>query len=134
MILQREKEKLLNRIIQLEKQLDAKQTLELEIEQLRGTLNVMKHMVDDGDVDVLKNVEVILKQLREKEGELEHLEALNQALIVQERKSNVELQDARKELISVSSLPLLQLSEVMQKGTVIMPDEIKCCLFTNSSY
>ncbi|KAG6665792.1 protein INVOLVED IN DE NOVO 2-like [Carya illinoinensis] len=96
----RQKEKLHNRIIQLEKQLDAKQALELEIEQLRGTLNVMKHMVDDGDVDVLKNVETILKQLREKEGELEDLEDLNQALIVKERKSNDELQGARKELIN----------------------------------
>ncbi|KAG2730293.1 hypothetical protein I3760_01G285600 [Carya illinoinensis] len=96
----RQKEKLHNRIILLEKQLDAKQALELEIEGLRGQLNVMKHMGDDEDVEVLMKVEAILKQLREKEGELEHLEALNQALIVQERKSNVELQDARKELIS----------------------------------
>ncbi|KAF5467317.1 hypothetical protein F2P56_017151 [Juglans regia] len=96
----RQKEKLHNRIILLEKQLDAKQALELEIEGLRGQLNVMKHMGDDEDVEVLIKVEAVLKQLREKEGELDHLEALNQALIVQERKSNVELQDARKELIS----------------------------------
>jgi len=41
--------------------------------------------------------------LREKEGELNDLEALNQTLIVRERKSNDELQDARKELINVSS-------------------------------
>jgi len=50
--IQRQKEKLHNRIIQLEKQLDAKQALELEIEQLRGQLNVMKHMGDDGDVGI----------------------------------------------------------------------------------
>ncbi|XP_059455893.1 protein INVOLVED IN DE NOVO 2 [Corylus avellana] len=96
----RQKEKLHNRIIQLEKQLDAKQALELEIEQLRGQLNVMKHMGDDGDVEVLQKVEAILKQLREREGELEDLEDLNQTLIVKERKSNDELQEARKELIS----------------------------------
>jgi hypothetical protein len=80
--------------------------LELEIEQLRGQLNVMKHMGDDGDVEVLQKVEAILKQLREREGELEDLEDLNQTLIVKERKSNDELQEARKELISVCSFPL----------------------------
>lgn len=66
----------------------------------------MKHMGDDGDVEVLQKVEAILKQLREREGELEHLEDLNQTLIVKERKSNDELQEARKELISVCSFPL----------------------------
>ncbi|KAB1217858.1 hypothetical protein CJ030_MR3G014732 [Morella rubra] len=99
----RQKEKLHNRIIQLEKQLDAKQALELEIEQLRGALNVMKHIGDDGDdgdVEVLENIDAILKQLREKEGELGDLESLNQTLIVMERKSNDELQEARKELIN----------------------------------
>ena len=59
----------------------------------------MKHMGDDGDVEILEKVDTILKQLREKEGELEDLEALNQTLIVKERKSNDELQEARKELL-----------------------------------
>jgi hypothetical protein len=103
--IQRQKEELHNRIIQLEKKLDAKQALELEIERLRGTLSVMKHMGDDGDVEVLEKVDALLKQLREKEGELEDLEALNQTLIVKERKSNDELQEARKELINVSVFP-----------------------------
>lgn len=40
-LFQRQKEDLHKRIIQLEKQLDAKQAIELEIEQLRGSLNVM---------------------------------------------------------------------------------------------
>ncbi|KAJ8760358.1 hypothetical protein K2173_012608 [Erythroxylum novogranatense] len=97
---QRQKEELHNKIIQLENQLDAKQALELEIEQLRGKLNVMKHMGGDGDVDVLSKIDTIMKDLREKEGELEDLETLNQNLIVQERKSNDELQEARKELIN----------------------------------
>lgn len=96
----KQKENLHRRIIQLEKQLDAKQALELEIERLRGTLNVMKHMGDDGDMEILKKMDSMLKVLREKEGELEDLEALNQTLIVKERKSNDELQEARKELIS----------------------------------
>ncbi|XP_059666280.1 protein INVOLVED IN DE NOVO 2-like [Cornus florida] len=96
----RQKEDLHKRIIQLEKQLDAKQALELEIERLRGTLNVMQHMGDDGDLEVLKKVEEMHENLREKEGDLDDLEALNQTLIVKERKSNDELQEARKELIN----------------------------------
>ncbi|KAJ6768033.1 PROTEIN INVOLVED IN DE NOVO 2-RELATED [Salix koriyanagi] len=96
----RQKEELHNRIIKLEKQLDTKQALELEIERLRGALNVMKHMEDDGDVEVLRKMDAIIKKLIEKEGELNDLDALNQTLIVRERKSNDELQEARKELIS----------------------------------
>lgn len=95
----REKENLHTRILQLEKQLDAKQALELEIERLKGNLNVMRYMGGDEDVEVKERVEAMVKNLEEREGELENLEALNQALIVKERKSNDELQEARKELI-----------------------------------
>ncbi|KAK9138488.1 hypothetical protein Sjap_009082 [Stephania japonica] len=94
----REKEELHKRILQLEKQLDAKQALELEIEGLRGSLNVMKHMSED-DSEVKKKVEEIHNSLKEKESELEDLEDLNQTLIVKERMSNDELQEAKKELI-----------------------------------
>ncbi|GFQ06837.1 protein involved in de novo 2 [Phtheirospermum japonicum] len=97
---QKEKEKLHKRIILLEKQLDAKQAVQLEIEQLRGKLNVVKHMGDEGDLEVLNKVEMLLKSMREKEGELEDLESLNQTLIVQERMKNDELQDARKEMVN----------------------------------
>ena len=50
-----------------------------------------------------KKVDTTLKDLREKEGDLEDLEALNQTLIVKERKSNDKLQETRKELINVIS-------------------------------
>ncbi|KAL6526704.1 hypothetical protein OROGR_015794 [Orobanche gracilis] len=96
----KEKEKLHKKIILLEKQLDAKQAVQLEIEQLRGKLNVVKHMGDAGDLEVLNKVEILLKGMREKEGELEELESLNQTLIVQERMKNDELQDARKEMVN----------------------------------
>ncbi|KAF3434459.1 hypothetical protein FNV43_RR25562 [Rhamnella rubrinervis] len=86
----------------LEKKLDIQQAIELEIERLRGTLNVMRHMGADGDEEVMKMVEVILIETRMKEGEFDDLEALNQTLIVKEHKSNDELQDARQELINVS--------------------------------
>lgn len=97
---QREKEDALKKILHLEKQLDAKQALELEIEQLKGKLQVLKHMEGDDDT-VQKKVLEMIKELEEKEGEMGDLEALNQTLIVKERKSNDELQDARKELIVV---------------------------------
>ncbi|KAL1166406.1 hypothetical protein V6Z11_A06G195400 [Gossypium hirsutum] len=96
----RQKEELHNRIIQLEKQLAQKQALELEIEQLRGSMNVIRELGDEDDDIVLTIIEASFKELREKERELEDLEALNQTLIVSERKSNNELQEARKELIN----------------------------------
>ncbi|XP_026377419.1 protein INVOLVED IN DE NOVO 2-like [Papaver somniferum] len=96
----REKENLHSRILALEKQLDAKQALELEIERLKGNLNVLKHMEGDEDEAFNKKMDEMSKNLKEKEGELESLEDLNQALVVKERKSNDELQEARKELIS----------------------------------
>lgn len=57
---------------------------------------------DDSDIEVLQKMDSIIKDLREKECELQDLDALNQTLVVKERKSNDELQDARKELINVS--------------------------------
>ncbi|KAK3017534.1 hypothetical protein RJ639_007209 [Escallonia herrerae] len=96
----REKELLHKRIIELEKKLDAKQALELEIEHMRGALQVMKHMGDDGETNVKKQIEDIQRDLLDKEEELEGLEALNQALVIKERKTNDELQDAQKELIT----------------------------------
>lgn len=99
--LQRDKELLHKKIIELEVKLDQKQALELQIECLRGAVEVMKHMTEGSENDE-KKLESIEEELQEKEDELEGLESLNQALIVKERKTNDELQEARKELISVS--------------------------------
>ncbi|XP_057967464.1 factor of DNA methylation 1 isoform X2 [Malania oleifera] len=95
----KEREEALNKILQLEKQLDAKQMLEMEIEELKGKLQVMKHMGDDDDAGIKKKMEEMTKELEEKIGEMDDLESLNQALITKERQSNDELQEARKELI-----------------------------------
>ncbi|KAL5814473.1 hypothetical protein ACOSQ4_025114 [Xanthoceras sorbifolium] len=95
-----EKEKLDKQIIELQKKLDAKQAIELEIERMRGALQVMKHMGSDEDMEVEKNIDAIQRELLEKEEEYEEMEQLNQALIIKERKINDELQDARKELIN----------------------------------
>ncbi|KAM7501892.1 hypothetical protein LguiB_000796 [Lonicera macranthoides] len=95
----REKERAHRKIIELEKQLDAKQALELEIERMKGALPVMEHMGDNGDAEVLKRLVAIRQKLEEKQEELSHLEELNRALLIKELTSNDELQQARKELI-----------------------------------
>ncbi|CAN1238061.1 Factor of DNA methylation 1 [Linum grandiflorum] len=71
----------------------------MEIQELKGKLNVMKHLEDQDDAAVKKT-------MKEYNDELEHVESLNQTLIVKERQSNDELQEARKRLIQV----MLQLS------------------------
>ncbi|GAB2300531.1 hypothetical protein Dimus_034571 [Dionaea muscipula] len=95
----REKEKLHDKIIDLERKLDQKQTLELEIERMRGAIQVMQHMGDEGDLENKEKMQDIEKEMKEKEEELEAMEDLNQTLIVKERKSNDELQEARKALV-----------------------------------
>uniref|UniRef100_A0A0D9YQM7 Factor of DNA methylation 1-5/IDN2 domain-containing protein n=1 Tax=Oryza glumipatula TaxID=40148 RepID=A0A0D9YQM7_9ORYZ len=95
----KEKEIALNKILQLEKQLDEKQKLELEIQQLRGRLLVVQHMEGEG-VDVKKRTDELTEELNEKIEEMEYMEGLNQTLIIKERKTNDELQDAKKALIS----------------------------------
>ncbi|KAJ1692854.1 hypothetical protein LUZ63_009552 [Rhynchospora breviuscula] len=96
----KEKEKALGKILQLEKQLDAKQKLELEIQQLKGQLQVMQHMGGEEDSTMQQKMEELTGELKEKIEEMEDIDALNQTLVVKERKSNDELQEARKELIS----------------------------------
>lgn len=96
----RDKEKLHKKVIELEKKLDAKQALELEIVRMRGAVQVMKHVSEDGNLEDKRKMETIEKDLKDKEEDLEQMEALNQALIVKERQSNDELQEARKELIN----------------------------------
>ncbi|XP_059644732.1 factor of DNA methylation 1-like [Cornus florida] len=96
----REKEEALKKILNLEKQLDAKQKLEMEIEELKGKLQVMKHLGDEDDAAVQKKMKEMTEELEQKIDEMGDLESLNQTLIVKERKSNDELQEARKELIS----------------------------------
>lgn len=67
---------------------------------MKNSLQIMKHMGEDEDLDVKKKMDTVREELKEKEEELDGLEQLNQALIIKERKTNDELQDARKELIS----------------------------------
>ncbi|KAJ4827388.1 hypothetical protein Tsubulata_047044 [Turnera subulata] len=65
------REKLLKNVIELEKKIDAKHALELEIERMKGALQVMKHMRKDEDLKAKKMIDKIGRQLKEKEDDLE---------------------------------------------------------------
>lgn len=92
----------MDKVLQLERQVDEKQKLELDIQQLKGKLEVVKHMAGEG-VDVKKRSEELTAELNERIEEMEDLEALNQTLVIKERMTNDEIQDAKKELITVMS-------------------------------
>lgn len=81
--------------------------MELEIQQLRSNIQVMKHMGAEEDAALKKKINEMDEELKEKIEEMEDLEALNQTLIVKERETNDELQHARKELITVCFLMYL---------------------------
>ncbi|AQK90301.1 Putative XH domain family protein [Zea mays] len=94
---EREKEDVLARMLQLEKELHEKQQLELEVERLNGTLQVMKHLEGDDDGgDIHEKMEKLSERF---EREKKRLEELSGDLVRKERESNDELQEARKELI-----------------------------------
>lgn len=95
----REKEEALKKILDLERQLDAKQKLEMEIEELKGKLQVMKHLGNQDDAAVKEKIKEMDNELQTKMEEMEDVENMNQTLMVKERQSNDELQEARKELI-----------------------------------
>jgi predicted FMN-binding regulatory protein PaiB len=85
----------------LEKQLDAKQKLEMEIEEIKGKLQVMKHLENEDDTSVRKKMEEMNETLEEKVDDLNDMEEMNNVLIAKERLSNDELQEARKQFIAV---------------------------------
>ncbi|CAD6265922.1 unnamed protein product [Miscanthus lutarioriparius] len=97
--IEREKQAALEKILKLQQHLDAKQKLELEIQTMKGKLEVMKHMPGEQDSESKKKMDELTEELKEKVAESEEMEALNKALVIKERKSNDELQHARKELI-----------------------------------
>jgi len=95
----REKQAALDEIIKLEQKLDAKQKLELEIKQLQGKLEVMKHMPGEEDSESKRKIDELSDELQDKLDEMDAMESLHKALLLKERISNDELQDARKKLI-----------------------------------
>ncbi|CAN1329276.1 Protein INVOLVED IN DE NOVO 2 [Linum perenne] len=95
---QRAKEEMHKKIFELETQLDATQAVELEIEQLRGSLQVLEHYKEN-DLETQKQIEEIKEKLQDKEEDLEGLEDLNQTLIIKHKKVEQEIDEGRKELI-----------------------------------
>lgn len=104
-VLQREKDELRKKVRELEQKIDAEQALELEIERMRGDLQVMGHMQEGESEDpkIKKMIETTKEELKEKEEEWEYQESIYQALVVKHCYTNDELQDARKALINVSN-------------------------------
>ncbi|KAK9669553.1 hypothetical protein RND81_13G139100 [Saponaria officinalis] len=105
----REKEEALKKILVLEKELDARQKLQLEIEELRGKLEVMRHLGDDDDAAIQRKMKEMTEDLERKIEDMGHLESMNQTLVTKQRQSNDELQEARKVLIA-GLLDILQSS------------------------
>ncbi|KAK7261482.1 hypothetical protein RIF29_27795 [Crotalaria pallida] len=94
----KEKEELHKRIHELERQLDAKQALELEIEHMRGALEVMKHMKEKENAKENKKMEALKLDLQKKEEEYEAIEKLHTVITSKEFSTNDELQDCRKQV------------------------------------
>ncbi|KAF8722055.1 hypothetical protein HU200_022686 [Digitaria exilis] len=94
---EQEKEHVVKMLYNLENQLASKQKLELEIEQLTGNLEVMRHM-GDADANLKKKVDELRKTLEEKSEEMEAMDSLNQTLVIKERRTNDELEEAKKVL------------------------------------
>ncbi|GJS82088.1 hypothetical protein Tco_0748629 [Tanacetum coccineum] len=66
----------------LERQLAAKQKLEMEIEQLKGSLQVRKHLGDD---DVMELINKMNDEMEARMDEMADLEDMNQTLLMNER-------------------------------------------------
>ncbi|XP_073127420.1 factor of DNA methylation 1-like [Henckelia pumila] len=96
----REKEEALKKIFELERNLDEKQKLEMEIQELKGKIEVMKHLVGDDDAVAQHTRDQLREQLEEKVEYLNYRKELNRQLLAKERESNDELQEARNELIA----------------------------------
>ncbi|KAG2321298.1 hypothetical protein Bca52824_014511 [Brassica carinata] len=96
----RQKEEAMRKILELETQLDTKQTLEMEIQELKGKLQVMKHLGDDDDEAVKPKMKEMNDELEDKKSDLEQLEQMNSDLMTKERQSNFEIHAARKTLIA----------------------------------
>ncbi|KAJ0794929.1 putative XS domain-containing protein [Helianthus annuus] len=101
LIEEQRKEEALKIVLELERQLDAKQKLEMEIVELKGKVKVIKLMADEDDTAVQGQIYKLNDELEAKVEEMGDLEDMNQTLVVKERESNDELQEARKELIKV---------------------------------
>ncbi|WVZ59770.1 hypothetical protein U9M48_009869 [Paspalum notatum var. saurae] len=93
---EQEKEDVLKMIYNLEMELASKQRLEIEREQMNGKLEVMKCMGEEGKSS--EEIDKLHEALEEKDAEMEGIDSLNQTLIIKQRRTNDELEEAKKEL------------------------------------
>lgn len=118
-VFQREKDLLRKKVRELEQKLDAEQARELEIERMRGDLQVMEHMQEGEDPEKKENIEKEIEKakeiLKEKVEESEYQESIYQSLVVKHGYTNDELQDARKALIKVRHTQPLLLFTLLPK-------------------
>ncbi|PNX89037.1 hypothetical protein L195_g045154, partial [Trifolium pratense] len=94
-------EKLYAKTTELKKQATLKQKLELEVQQLKVSISLLKEFADAEDEELPEKLNALQMELKEKDELLQDLDEMNQTLIAMQRKSNDELQDARKEFIKV---------------------------------
>ncbi|MFS7907098.1 hypothetical protein Hanom_Chr01g00067291 [Helianthus anomalus] len=71
----------------------------MEIVELKWKVKVLKHLGDEDNTAIQEQIKKMNDELEAKMEEMGDLEDMNQTLVVKERESNDELQDARKELI-----------------------------------
>ncbi|KAM0828453.1 hypothetical protein ACQ4PT_067543 [Festuca glaucescens] len=92
----REKETALNNIKKLNEKLHVSHKLQLDIKHLMGKLEVIKLTPGNESSESGKRIAELTEELRDKIEEMDYSENYNQGLIVQEKKTAVELQEARK--------------------------------------
>ncbi|XP_074381020.1 uncharacterized protein LOC141721799 isoform X2 [Apium graveolens] len=97
--LQREEEVVLKDFLRLGRELDEKHKLEMEIEESKGKLQVMKYLGNEDDEALQSKTKELEEQLKEKEDQWNDVKSLNQTLLIKKRQSNDELQEACKKLI-----------------------------------
>ena len=82
----------------------------------------MKHMPGEEDLESKRKIDELTGELQEKYDEMNEMESLHGVLLMKERMSNDELQDARKKLIAVSWMSHLYniLSEHLQLSSIFV--------------
>lgn len=99
---------------------------------MKVKLNMMKCKSDDEHSVSKRKIDELTKQLQEKMDEMDLMESFNQIIVIKERKSNDELQDIRKVLISVCTFYVDKLfsiySEKIQRSLSCVVPMIYICV------
>lgn len=99
--LQRQMEEAQIKAEELRRRQEAEELMNMSVQELQEKLQLLRQQNGSAVVQRDKELE---DSLQEKNEMIEDLESLNQTLLIKERQSNDELQEARKELIDVSRI------------------------------